>query len=751
MSIYNEFYKKFIPELTKRLDEFPSYFKGVPNHRKGKPYLGYPTGIGRVQYYTEYTSKGYKQGYTGYIVGVYIDSEDYLEKFQFLEQFKDEIEEKFGSSLVWLDTGRAGRIFVRLDTDIRTDIQEWDNVIEWAISKLIEIVKVFQEYLEKLRTRELSTNENIFYGLWCPRGDSQETIDEIIQTGVWVNKSSSLEKYELMINMKIGAKVFLYQGYEDVPYKETLFAPYIDERELNGTAVHVISHAIGIIKNVEAHNNKLEILWEINYTKKEWYTYIDQKKGVWEFNLNTKNKRQRFFYNELYKIVFEDGEQDYKLWVENGFILSKKENTQEEIYRKKNMELNQILFGPPGTGKTYNTINRALKIIDGDVPEDREDAKKRFEELKSAGQIEFVTFHQSYGYEEFVEGLKASSEDGNISYSVEDGIFKSLCKTAMKSSNFEEVYNKFIEDLSDEELILYTASQHNKFKVSVNSNGNLSLFTGEKLQQNGTLTKERIGKYVYNENPDGYWQGYYKAVVKHLETEYILTIEDNKEKNYILIIDEINRGNISKIFGELITLIEPSKRLGNSEALEVQLPYSHEKFGVPKNLYIIGTMNTADRSIALLDTALRRRFEFVEMMPKSKLLDFIVEGVNIAQLLEKINARVEYLYDRDHTIGHSYFMDLNENATIDDLNHVMRNKIIPLLQEYFYDDWEKILLVLGDGFVEHKTLSISDIFGKDALVDEYIQDDKILYNIKDNFTDEAYKQLIRGSNDNIEY
>ncbi len=415
------------------------------------------------------------------------------------------------------------------------------------------------------------------------------------------------------------------------------------------------------------------------------------------------------------------------------------------------ISLNQILFGPPGTGKTYNTINRALEIIDGEVPKDREDAKKRFEELKNAGQIEFVTFHQSYGYEEFVEGLKASSEDGNISYSVEDGIFKSLSKTAMKSSNFEEVYHKFIEDLSDEELILYTASQHNRFKVSVNSNGNLSLFTGEKLQQNGTLTKERIGKYIYNENPDGYWQGYYKAVVKHLEIEYSLTIEDNKEKNYILIIDEINRGNISKIFGELITLIEPSKRLGNPEALEVQLSYSHEKFGVPKNLYIIGTMNTADRSIALLDTALRRRFEFVEMMPESKLLDFKVEGVDIAQLLEKINARVEYLYDRDHTIGHAYFMELNSASSLDDLNAVMGNKIIPLLQEYFYDDWEKILLVLGDGFVENKTLSTSDIFGKDAVVDEYAQDDKILYNIKDNFTNEAYKQLIKGvSNDNIE-
>ena len=433
-----------------------------------------------------------------------------------------------------------------------------------------------------------------------------------------------------------------------------------------------------------------------------------------------------------------------------ALIYEKYENAINEFYELKEeksemkenkIKLNQILFGPPGTGKTYNTINEALQIIDGKVSRAREEAKERFEELKDAGQIEFVTFHQSYGYEEFVEGLKASSEDGKISYSVEDGIFKSLCKTAMKSSNFEEVYNKFIEELSGKELFLYTASQHNKFKVSVNSNANLSLFTGTELQQNGTLTKERIQRYVYNENPDSYWQGYYRAVVKHLEVEYGLTIEDNKEKNYILIIDEINRGNISKIFGELITLIEPSKRLGMSEALEVHLPYSHEKFGVPKNLYIIGTMNTADRSIALLDTALRRRFEFMEMMPRAELLNFEVDGVNIQELLLKINARVEYLYDRDHTIGHSYFMELDENSTLADLDQVMRNKIIPLLQEYFYDDWEKILLVLNDGFIEKKPQDVNVIF--ENIDDEYIEDEKMSYSVKEDF-DDAYERLCQN-------
>ncbi len=295
------------------------------------------------------------------------------------------------------------------------------------------------------------------------------------------------------------------------------------------------------------------------------------------------------------------------------------------------MPLNQILYGPPGTGKTYNTIDKALQIIDGSVLHSRKEVKDRFEELKNAGQIEFVTFHQSYGYEEFIEGIRAipagekGNEDGSeMIYKVTDGIFKKIATKA----------------------------------------------------------------------------------------------KDDPNRNYAIFIDEINRGNISKIFGELITLIEPSKRLGNDEAMEVTLPYSGDTFGVPNNLYIIGTMNTADRSIALMDTALRRRFEFVEMMPDTSLLkDIDVDGINIARLLETINKRIEYLYDRDHTIGHSYFMPLTQEPTIDTLSHIFQNKIIPLLQEYFYDDWKKIRLVLGDNQKEddHQFVAIKQGYDLDAL------------------------------------
>ena len=312
------------------------------------------------------------------------------------------------------------------------------------------------------------------------------------------------------------------------------------------------------------------------------------------------------------------------------------------------------------------------KILNDECPE-AIDLYEKYKEIKdkkvgtsyTKENFKFITFHQSYGYEEFVEGIKpvfdGENEDSDITYEISKGIFYQCCENALLLSDYKGKLRDFCD-----------------------------------------MPKYERQKF-FNENTP----------------------------KYAIFIDEINRGNISKIFGELITLIEPSKRLWADDEIMVELPYSKEKFGVPSNLYIIGTMNTADRSIALMDTALRRRFEFVEMMPEYDTLnETIIEGINVGEMLKTINERIEYLYDRDHTIGHAYFINVSDLKT---LANVFKNKILPLLQEYFYDDWEKIRLVLGDSqFIKEKKPA-NALFKSGT---DYIND-KILYEIdKEAFYDE---------------
>ena len=292
---------------------------------------------------------------------------------------------------------------------------------------------------------------------------------------------------------------------------------------------------------------------------------------------------------------------------------------------------NFILYGPPGTGKTYNVINKALEIIDpegySEIAEEnnRETILNKYKELVDKGQIDFCTFHQSYGYEEFIEGLKS---DGKGNFVTEDGILKRIA------------YNAAYEGLKDE---------YKEDEVS---------YDDKKVKVNNYINKERAFK---------------------------------EAKKFVLIIDEINRGNISKIFGELITLLEEDKRIGTSNQIVANLPYTKEKFSLPNNLYIIGTMNTSDKSIAQIDIALRRRFIFEEMMPDYDVLDEI-DGIELDKLLIEINERIEFLLDRDHLIGHAYFVNCNSYL---DIINVVINKIIPLLQEYFYGDNERVGMILG--------------------------------------------------------
>ena len=472
---------------------------------------------------------------------------------------------------------------------------------------------------------------------------------------------------------------------------------------------------------------------------------------------------------------------------------------QNEEIKMPNPPLNQILYGPPGTGKTYNTINKALEILGVETQgKSRAELKAQFDEFRQNGQIEFVTFHQSFSYEEFVEGIKPifvdengneAENSNNMVYKSKDGIFKEICSKAkenLRRFNIDdgkidagEVFDKYAEQvqekLTKEEAISFGKNNVKilgvvDFKNSANaglrcttSSGKTPIWITREMilrdydsYKNGTIkeAKDIISNNTGKKHAQSWWYlDFYEELKKFEENKNIQTTKKTNIKPYILIIDEINRGNISKILGELITLIEPSKRIGAEEELRVTLPYSNETFGVPSNLYIIGTMNTADRSIALLDTALRRRFDFVEMMPQPELLkniwivkdteqrdnenlvipknrmeeldEYMSEKSNcLYKILDSINNRIEFLLDREHTIGHAFFFEKAKfyqsdeygewyELTLESLKEIFVKKIIPLLQEYFYDDYAKIDAVLnGNKMIEITEVKVSSLFSK---------------------------------------
>ncbi|WP_413479592.1 McrB family protein [Vibrio hibernica] len=431
--------------------------------------------------------------------------------------------------------------------------------------------------------------------------------------------------------------------------------------------------------------------------------------------------------------------------------------------------LNQILYGPPGTGKTYHSVEAAVKASEpqfydslnidierGSTPEQRKQLKIEYDRLVSEKRIRFVTFHQSYGYEEFVEGLAASSADGQISYEVKSGVFKDICEQASRGvEQSNDPLEIAIEKLKDElegGVPLPLKTRRGKiFDVQYHGNTTFRVYPHESSHEdlgNGyPVSIDNIRKlYGGVEAKELYNPSYVSAILEHLIKNNDVpseAIKPEKElKNFVLVIDEINRGNMSKIFGELITLIEESKRSGEkqTEALEVILPHSRQKFSVPQNLYIIGTMNTADRSLAMIDTALRRRFDFVEMMPKPELLhEVFVNDIDLEKLLRVLNQRIEILYDREHTLGHAFFMPVKalveageQGEAFKALVSVLKNKIIPLLEEYFFEDWSKIRLVLADNqktnasmqFVleqAQKSDDLKTLFGKGHNLDQYGQ------------------------------
>lgn len=434
---------------------------------------------------------------------------------------------------------------------------------------------------------------------------------------------------------------------------------------------------------------------------------------------------------------------NFKYYYETLFALMEDNKTGN-----KRFSLNQILFGPPGTGKTYNSINKAISIAnpDFDLTQDRKTIKEEFDRLLEIGQIVFTTFHQSMSYEDFIEGIKPIKPlltDTFVKYDIEDGIFKRIAKIAQSNKNNAQFSNK--NKLSFEqafELLKDEWEYNPEMKFPMKTQGydyTIIGFTNSAIQfkkaSGGTRDSLNINtlRNIYYGEDYNFKQGvgiYYPAMLNKLNS-FTNTANEVNERSFVIVIDEINRGNVSQIFGELITLLEEDKRAGKDEALKVMLPYSKEIFSVPSNLYIIGTMNTADRSVEALDTALRRRFSFEEMPPKydlEKFDDEIIQGITRSNLLKTINLRLEKLLDKDHLIGHSFFICQEAENLIEKIKDAFYKNIIPLLQEYFYGDYGKIGLVLGSGFVRKKESSEQSVF---ANFENYDFSDRIIYEIID--------------------
>lgn len=365
--------------------------------------------------------------------------------------------------------------------------------------------------------------------------------------------------------------------------------------------------------------------------------------------------------------------------------------------------LNQILYGPPGTGKTYNTVLESAKIITGSKTISYEEALRVFN-INLGNQIEFITFHQNYSYEDFIQGLRPDTENGSaLNFEKKDGVFKRIADRALKNllasknpatakKEFDLVFQELLKPLNEgdvEELeikmkkssffITEVGEKSIEFRKNIgDSNHTLSINTLRKMYENGV-----------NDLILGGLQPYYNPILELLLENGKSNVQSVKQENYVIIIDEINRANISRVFGELITLIEEDKRSHGKIPMRVTLP-SGDSFIVPSNLYIIGTMNTADKSIALLDIALRRRFEFVPMYPNTK-----IEGINSPTVLETINSEIIKRKGHDFTIGHAYFM--GEGFV---LEKTINNKVIPLLLEYFMNDEKEVATILRAANIE---------------------------------------------------
>ena len=535
------------------------------------------------------------------------------------------------------------------------------------------------------------------------------------------------------------------------------------------------------------------------------------------------------FYHEPLKSVWKSGNRNSPETRESN--KSPKPIQSGDGGSARHRSLNTILYGPPGTGKTYATFRCCVEICDGTAPPDEKEVRDRYRRLVEEGRLEFVTFHQSYGYEEFVEGLRpqtvsTDTDDGSSAgfrLDPEDGVLKRIAERARKVSGSSVMHSDFgqnsvfkmglgnpvyesdrgiFEECINNDYILldvarevnWSDSKFDKFEEilhrwkkkepdATGKNPNVEfinsfrnrLSVGDFVivpapQQRFRAVGRITGPYRHVERDDGsyphrrdvqwLWSDSEGMPISELyeyritpQTIYRMSLgshglerlrryagqaeSSEGPQPHVLVIDEINRGNISKVFGEAITLVEEDKRSGAPNEISVTLPYSGKPFTLPSNLYILGTMNTADRSIALLDTALRRRFDFKELAPASGELS-IVDGIYLPRVLETMNARLEWLMGRDHLIGHAWLMGARSKADVD---RIMRRKIVPMLAEYFHDDWRKVQAVLGGGreFINKEPL------GKPQGIEDDAGEPRYRWTpVEPPYADNAYKRLIEG-------
>lgn len=611
-------------------------------------------------------------------------------------------------------------------TQWNVEAKTTNNALKYILFKNENINDFMQE--KDLSSKKIPAYYCVGFHFYSEEQTSQ--LDRFIENGIWENGYD--EKFTSKVNqVPVGSLIAA---------KTTYIA--------NGTSILKV-YAIGEVLENNNDGNLLKVAWNNSFEP-----FVIEGAGAYRNTISQVKSAENI------KLIFHNGFKNFE----------KKSNDMklENIHTP----LNQILYGPPGTGKTYQTISKAIAIIDPRFykanKNNREELVNKFTELtitnwsETDGQIAFCTFHQSFTYEDFVEGIKPKViDDKDIIYENQKGIFKALCDKARTATNdtsdFDTVISKLQNDILNDGVVTLKTNRGNSFDVNYTGQTTFRIKPHESTQENPQYPAaiENI-RMLYEGAPltEVYNPSYVKGILEYMYSDYGLSkfeeIKDS-DKPYIIIIDEINRGNVASIFGELITLIETDKRAGGKEELSVILPYSKKEFKVPNNVYIIGTMNTADRSVEALDSALRRRFSFTEVMPDYSVIKNVLKdknswnGIDIHLILKKINTRIIRLIDRDHQIGHSYFLKLQDvpsSKVTDSLKSIFSDNIIPLLQEYFFNDFNKIGLVLGSGFVK-KVETVEDVFAdfKDGDSSNY-DDDIFELNDLETMTDEEFIEAV---------